>query len=110
MWSGDIWKLHSILKEVRPDLVLLPIDAGPTGLLLVTGLDPKNCTLTARYNPLVKAFKETTLKGREAEILGRQGALSPNDPRIGKLMQAIRSERGNPAAGLRARLVRLLQA
>lgn len=44
-WAGDVWKLHHVLKTWRPDLRIEAVDAAPTGLLVVHGLDPANMTL-----------------------------------------------------------------
>jgi len=45
-WTGDVWKLHHVLKTWRPDLLLEAIDAAPTGLLLVHGLNPASTVLS----------------------------------------------------------------
>ena len=34
-WTGDVWRVYDILRERRPDLVLLLVDTQPTGLLVV---------------------------------------------------------------------------
>jgi predicted O-methyltransferase YrrM len=58
-YSGDIWKLAQCLKEQRPDLKMATVRARPTGLCLVTGLNPRSEVLVrtrneqlARYIPL----------------------------------------------------------
>jgi len=38
-WTGDVWKLLPILRQIRPDLTLLCLNAHTTGLLLIAGLD-----------------------------------------------------------------------
>jgi SAM-dependent methyltransferase len=58
VWSGDVWKLHACLREHRPDLLLIPLDASPCGLLVVAGLDPDNRLLWDRYNPIVRQYVE----------------------------------------------------
>jgi hypothetical protein len=60
-WTGDVWKLIPILKEYRPDLVLRVLDCAPTGLVLVTGLDPENTILRDRYDEIVARFAEVDL-------------------------------------------------
>ena len=55
-WTGDVWKLYEILKRYRPDLFLLPLDASPTGLLLVGGLDSNNRSLQHQYDSIVKHY------------------------------------------------------
>lgn len=34
-WTGDVWRVYDILRERRPDLVLLLVDTQPTGVLVV---------------------------------------------------------------------------
>jgi hypothetical protein len=58
-YSGDIWKLARCLKEQRPDLKMATVRARPTGLCLVSGLNPHSEALVrtrdeqlARYIPL----------------------------------------------------------
>ena len=58
-WAGDVWKVYEILKEYRPDLVLQPLDVNPTGLLMISDLDPENtclfenyCDITHKYTKL----------------------------------------------------------
>jgi hypothetical protein len=45
MWTGDVWKTVVALREFRPDLVVRTIDLGPTGLTLVTNLNPASTVL-----------------------------------------------------------------
>ncbi len=108
VWTGDIWKLHDCLRRIRPDLVLIPIDTAPTGLLLVAGLNSANRTLSDQYNPLVRKYRNLPLDDSELEILGRQDALAPDDVNIEILLQAIREERNKPQAGFNLRLKQLL--
>jgi hypothetical protein len=44
-WTGDVWKIAPILKERRPDLTMFLVPTYPTGLLVVTGLDPRSQVL-----------------------------------------------------------------
>ncbi len=55
-WAGDVWKVYEILRQERPDLRLTAIDAFPTGVLLICGLDPSSENLAARYGSLVHKF------------------------------------------------------
>ncbi len=45
-----------ILKKYRPDLKLEFIDAYPTGLMIVRGLDKKNTTLIINYDQIISIF------------------------------------------------------
>ncbi len=109
VWTGDVWKLYAILKEARPDLILLPVDAHPTGLLLVTGLNPQNRVLSARYNPLVAKYKNKELDAETAEYLERSEAMDPSDGKINLLLNAAVAEREQHVPGWRASLRRSLR-
>ncbi len=74
-WMGDVWKLLPILSQLRPDLVLIPIDTWPSGLLLVTALDPSNRTLWYTYNQIVTHFSHDIAP--PLSILGREGVYPP---------------------------------
>lgn len=39
-WTGDVWKVWYILRMHRPDLKMFLVNTAPTGVLLVTDLDP----------------------------------------------------------------------
>jgi hypothetical protein len=41
VWSGDVWKVIVWLRRHRPELHITTLDVGPTGLAVVTGLDPQ---------------------------------------------------------------------
>jgi LPS sulfotransferase NodH len=48
-WTGDVWKLVPILHHYRSDLTVTLFDSPPTGLALVTDLDPTNRVLSEHY-------------------------------------------------------------
>jgi SAM-dependent methyltransferase len=80
VWMGDIWKLGYCLKKWRSDLQLTYLDTSPSGLLVITGLKAKNHTLTERYNPIVREYKEMLLTGTFAEeVVNRTQAVSFKD-------------------------------
>lgn len=56
VWTGDIWKIVPCLRRHRPDLKLTLVDCSPTGLLVVSGLDPDNTVLWDRYGDIVDEF------------------------------------------------------
>ncbi|WP_162139091.1 methyltransferase domain-containing protein [Synechococcus sp. PCC 7336] len=108
VWTGDVWKLRYCLEQFRPDLVLLPIDTAPTGILLVAGLNPKNRTLSNKYNPIVRKYRSLSLDECDLPILDRGDALSPEDGRIEELLDVLAKERQNSQRNLSVRLKRLL--
>jgi hypothetical protein len=61
MWTGDVWKLALILREFRPDLTFLVADCGPSGVGVVTGLDPQNRVLDRNYDRILDRFSALSL-------------------------------------------------
>jgi hypothetical protein len=54
-WTGDVWKVLPILARWRPDLRITVLDAPPTGLVAITGLDPSSTILRDRHEEMVAA-------------------------------------------------------
>ena len=91
-WTGDIWKLVECLAEHRKDLTLTVLDTFPTGLLIVTGLKPKNRILTERYNPIVRKYKTMELPADLCEKLqNRKNAISPEDETFWENLKRFKS-------------------
>lgn len=53
-WTGDVWRTLLALKRRRPDLKILSLDAAPTGLVLISGLDPSSTILNDLYDLVVE--------------------------------------------------------
>jgi hypothetical protein len=52
-WTGDVWKLVVCLRRHRPDLTVTTVDVAPTGLAIITALDPTSSVLLEREDELV---------------------------------------------------------
>lgn len=74
-WTGDVYKIVEVLRQYRPDLTLSLVDTAPTGLLVVTGLDPRSPVLTDRYDEIVEKYAVPDPQDVPPAILGREGAL-----------------------------------
>ncbi|MBF0379661.1 MAG: class I SAM-dependent methyltransferase [Magnetococcales bacterium] len=61
-WTGDVWKVLPCLMKYRPDLAIIIIPAPPSGLAIITRLDPESTLLEKRYNELVEEFQGLTFK------------------------------------------------
>ena len=57
-WTGDVWKVVPILKKYRPDLKIYALDCPPTGLIMVTGLDPTSTVLDDKLFDILDEFRE----------------------------------------------------
>jgi len=67
-YTGDVWKLPLCLRENRPDLRIAIVRTAPTGLCLVTNLDPANRVLTSRYQGLVDGYTPLIYADYEASL------------------------------------------
>ena len=61
-WAGDVWKVVAILQKYRPDLRIHAFDAPPTGLILVTGLNPESRILDELYFDIMEEFAALDLQ------------------------------------------------
>jgi hypothetical protein len=57
-WSGDVWKLILCLKGYRPDLQIGVVDVLPSGLGIITNLDPTSTVLQDNYEDICAEFIE----------------------------------------------------
>jgi hypothetical protein len=55
-WAGDVWRTARLLRRMRPDLSFTTLDAPPTGLVLITNLDPGSTALLDRYDEHVRTM------------------------------------------------------
>ena len=60
-WTGDVWKVISILREYRPDLRITPVDVQPTGNMVVSNLDPSSTRLQDAYFEIVDRYSSVEL-------------------------------------------------
>lgn len=91
-WTGDVWKLLPILRQQRPDLTLLSLNAHTTGLLLIAGLGADNDTggnaaLSAAYTSLVRHWRP--IAAPPTQVLERHGAIPSNHPLVVELLHLL---------------------
>jgi hypothetical protein len=77
MWAGDVFKIIPVLRELRPDLTIIPVDTEPTGMLVVLGADPTNEVLKTRYAEIVERWATPDPQVIPGEILERTHAVAP---------------------------------
>ena len=61
-WTGDVWRTVAALKTYRPDLNVLCLDAAPTGLVLISHLNPKSEKLKKSYRRIVEKMMTMDLE------------------------------------------------
>jgi hypothetical protein len=60
-WTGDVWKVLPILRKYRADLGILALDAAPTGLVMITNLDPNSTVFDDRYFSICNEYSDVEL-------------------------------------------------
>jgi len=45
-WTGDVWRMLPVLARFRPDLRITVMKCAPSGLVMVSHLDPQSCVLS----------------------------------------------------------------
>lgn len=104
-WTGDVYSMVEVLRRYRPDLTVLTIDVRPTGLLLVTGLDPDNTTLSDHYTEILAEYRKPDPQPVPDALVDRFGAQSPErvaDSGLFELLADIPP--GTPAIEVQQRL------
>lgn len=92
-WTGDVWRAVVALRTWRPDLAVHTLAAPPSGLALVTRLDPRSRVLESRYDEIVDETLKcdyTQISARKADLLN---VCAASKEAVAKLV-ATRPERG----------------
>ena len=105
LWTGDVWKLVPCLQRYRPDLLLVPLDTAPTGMLLVAGLAPDHTALAQSCDQIVEEFTATPHEVPQS-VLDRSRARAPDPAAIAELCRLLRTCRQSrqPRAAVRNQL------
>jgi hypothetical protein len=102
-WAGDVYKMLGVLAELRPDLICLPIDSAPTGLLVVLGADADSRVLSEAYDRIVADLVQPDPQDVPPEVLHRTGTVSPQgllDSPVLPLLAQLREARADRATVL----------
>ncbi|MCU1474833.1 class I SAM-dependent methyltransferase [Amnibacterium sp.] len=76
-WTGDVYGMVEVLARFRPDLVVVPVGTRPTGLLLVTALDPTDTTLTDSFDAILAEFRRVDPQPVPPHLLDRLTVMPP---------------------------------
>lgn len=79
-WCGDVWRVIACLNTYRPDLTIGVIPTRPSGLGIITNLDPKSKVLTEAFDQIVTECRMQDL-GYDYLDLDKEKVLNivPND-------------------------------
>lgn len=76
-WAGDVFKVLNVLREFRPDLVVIPLNTSPTGTLLVTNLDPNSTIFEEHLDAITGQLTVPDPQMVDQSILNREIAVDP---------------------------------
>ena len=94
--TGDVWKAVLCLRHYRPDLDIVTIATPPTGLTVVTNLDPTSRVLRENYEKAVGRFIDTPFSAIEADLKTALNIV-PNDWSLFRPHLDERGSRYHPA-------------
>ncbi|HEV8403691.1 MAG TPA: class I SAM-dependent methyltransferase [Candidatus Limnocylindrales bacterium] len=98
-WAGDVFKMQAILRAFRPDLIAIPVDTAPTGLLVVLRPDAHDRSLADQYDAIVADAVQPDPQVVPDAILERRDAVAPDDLLSSPVWSAIDSMRAAGTAG-----------
>jgi hypothetical protein len=96
-WTGDVFRIGSVLGRYRPDLEWRFVDTEPTGLLVVFGADPTNRVLAEHYDEIVREQVKSDPQPVAESILGRGCAVDPDRVLESSLWASLTSMRAAEA-------------
>ena len=81
-YTGDVWKAVICLRTLRPDLDIFTIATAPTGLTVVTNLDPASRVLSERYDEAVLEFADLSYSEFELDLEKKLGVIGNDWPSV----------------------------
>jgi hypothetical protein len=88
-WTGDVYSVLAVLAEYRPDLSVIPIDTRPTGLLMITGLDPDNTVLEDNYAQILLDHRHPDPQPVPAAVMDRMAVSEPEKVLQSKIFEQL---------------------
>jgi hypothetical protein len=76
-WAGDVYKVLGVLRKRRPELVCLPVDTEPTGVVVVLGADAASRVLPDAYDEILAELVVPDPQDVPADVLSRSGSVDP---------------------------------
>lgn len=76
-WTGDVWKIVPVLQKYRPDLSITITDSAPTGLVIITNLNPKSTVLSDSYAEIIREYSRTTICRKEYDKFWESVIITP---------------------------------
>jgi hypothetical protein len=99
-WTGDVYGMLEVLALYRPDLVVVPVGTRPTGLLLVTALNPADTTLTDNFDEILARFRRPDPQPVPPLLLDRLTVVPPQRLLESDLLEVLARAGGSADAGV----------
>jgi hypothetical protein len=90
-WTGDVYPILGVFEKYRPDLSVITLGTQPTGMLLITGLDPKNTVLADHYADIMLEFRHSDPQPVPERVLDRLTVANPDKVLDSELLDVIGS-------------------
>ena len=102
-WTGDVFKMVPVLARYRPDLIVIPVDTQPTGVLVVLGVDPESTVLRERYEEILAEWVVSDPQQVPREIIERRAAVAPEGLLAAELWADLVRVRDSAATDIQGR-------
>ncbi len=109
-WTGDVYPMLEILARYRPDLVVVPVDTQPTGLLLVFGLDPQSTALSDSFVEILAEFRRPDPQPVPEDVLDRLTVVPAQRVLEAQIPELLADLRGATPDEVRTRLVDVMES
>lgn len=95
-WAGDVYKMIDVLREHRPDLVVIEVDTQPTGTVVVLLPDASDTRLAAAYETVVPDMVVPDPQSVPDWCLTRSRAMAPETLLDAPIWDELRRVRTRP--------------
>lgn len=76
-WTGDVYSILGAIAKYRPELSVITVGTRPTGLLMITGLDPNSTVLSDHYTEILADFRHPDPQPVPEHLLDRLTTADP---------------------------------
>lgn len=98
-WTGDVFGVLAVLERYRPDLIVLPLNTQPTGLLAIVGLDASSTVLADNYDEIMREFRRSDPQVVPEELLDRLSVVPPHSFLDSGLLELLAGTAPDTGAG-----------
>ncbi|MDO9380915.1 MAG: class I SAM-dependent methyltransferase [Nocardioidaceae bacterium] len=102
-WTGDVYPMLAVLRDYRPDIVMMTVDTQPTGLLLLMALDPSSTVLSDHYDEIIAGYRKPDPQPVPQDLMDRTWVQQPQRVLASGVLDVLPDARGHddPAQTIR---------